>query len=70
MQEAILKHYVDEVWGVYDSDKDGFLDITEIKPFFNDLYVRVGEDKTYSEEEIQDFFAKSDTSKDGKVCKD
>lgn len=67
--DPVLLQYVDEIWNLYDSNRDGFLCIDELSSFFNDFFVRIGDGRTYSQEEILVIFKQADSNKDGRIDK-
>lgn len=38
LDDGILRMFIDEVFDVFDSDKNGYLDVDELHTFFNQLY--------------------------------
>lgn len=50
MQEAVLSHYVDEIWNLFDVNNDGYLSESEMYLMFNDLFARIGDSRKYSQE--------------------
>ena len=39
LDDNILRMFIDEVFQVYDSDKNGYLDVNELHTFLNQLYM-------------------------------
>jgi Ca2+-binding EF-hand superfamily protein len=49
MDDNILKMYIDEVFTVYDNDKNGTLEIRELHIFFNELYRSLNEPRRFTQ---------------------
>lgn len=69
MDDLTLQQYIDEVWRVYDGDKNGTLDINELHWFLNDLCARVGDSRRYSANEVTSIFKEADVNKDSRIDK-
>lgn len=62
-----MNQYNDEIWRVYDSSKTGNISVNQTTYFFNDLFNRVGEKRTFTEEEIKGFFNQANIKYEGNV---
>ena len=41
LDDGVLRMFIDEVFDVYDSDRNGYLDVNELHTFFNQLYIQL-----------------------------
>lgn len=69
MDDASLKKYIDEVWGVYDKSNNGKLEPAELHWFFNDLFARLHDPRRYTAPEILLLFKQADVNHDGHIDK-
>ena len=69
MDDAIIKMYIDEVFQVYDFDRNGTLDLREVHNFFNELYASLNESRRFSEQDMRMLFSTIDIQQDGKITK-
>lgn len=69
MDDAIIKMYIDEVFQVYDFDRNGTLDLREVHNFFNELYASLNESRRFSEQDMRMLFTTIDIQQDGKITK-
>ncbi len=67
MNDQVLIKYIQEVFGYYDRDRTGFLDINEIANFYNDLFARVNDPRRLTQQQAYDTFRAIDTNFDGRI---
>lgn len=63
-----LEEAVDQVFGTYDKNKNGKLEVKEIKNFLNDCYAKVGK-KCSGFSEVTDLINTYDYNKNGVIDK-
>jgi len=69
MDDSILMMYIDEVFQIYDHDRNGTLDVREIHHFFNQLYTSLNESRRFNEQEILILFKSIDKANDNRITK-
>ena len=69
MDDSILMMYIDEVFSVYDLDRNGTLDAKEIHHFFNQLYASLNEKRRFTEQDILMLFRAIDKGNDNRIAK-
>ena len=67
-QEAIAG-VIDQIWEIYDTDKNGVLDKEESKKFVQDYLGNVGSGDEFSEEAFNEVFVSFDKDKSGTIEK-
>ena len=67
--EQQLKQAVDAVFQVYDKDNSGTLDKAEVGNLINDALKHMGQNRTVSPAEVEQFVNAVDVNKDGKIEK-
>jgi Ca2+-binding EF-hand superfamily protein len=64
-----LRAAVDKVFDVYDADKSGTLEVSEVTKLINDALTHMKHNRQVSEQEVKAFISAVDTSGDGKIQK-
>lgn len=67
MQDISLDELIDEVWKVYDTDGNGYLDKKESKLLFTDIYAAQGQ--KLDPKELNHIMQLIDANEDGKMDK-
>ena len=67
--QKTIEQFVDELWGKYDNDNDGYLTMEETKPFFENL-VMVRSDLGLTYNLQQQWFNSIDVDGDGVITRD
>ena len=49
LDDSILRMYIDEVFEVFDYDRNGTLEFKEVHNFFNQLYASLNEPRRFTE---------------------
>ena len=60
---------IDEIFGKYDHDKNGLLDMKELTECLQDVFNRLGVNAKANEEDVWNFFKDYDANGDGKITR-
>lgn len=69
MDDNILRMYIDEVFGMYDQDRSGYLDKRELVGFFNQLFASFNDPRRVDQNSINMLLNSCDMNHDGQVNK-
>ena len=69
MNDEILKMYVDEIFLVYDKDRSGFLDASELAGFFNDIFAMFNDPRRMNQAQAEATLRGIDQNYDGRADK-
>lgn len=64
-----LRNAVDAVFDAYDKDKSQSLEASEVTNLINDALKHMGQNRSVSSQEVQQFINAVDKNSDGKVAK-
>lgn len=69
IDDSKLRLYVDEIFMIYDRDRNGTLDPTELANFFNEVFKKMNQTEYVSEREVESAIKNIDVNFDGKADK-
>lgn len=69
LDDNILRMYIDEVFSVFDYDRNGTLEFKEVHNFFNQLYESLNDPRRFSEVEMRQLFTLIDLEQNGRISK-
>ena len=69
--DRIVNKQVEEIWGKFDDDGNGILDVEEARKFFKHYLDEMGEDgSALTDEQFKDTFEQFDDDKSGTIDKE
>lgn len=55
LDDGVLRMFIDEVFDVFDSDKNGYLDVDELHTFFNQLFAQLNEPRRFTQQQTREY---------------
>lgn len=69
IDDAKLRLYVDQIFVIYDRDRNGTLDPAELTNFFNEVFKKMNQSEYVSEQDVQKAIKNIDVNFDGRADK-
>ena len=69
-EEAAIDAVINDMWQIYDEDKNGYLDFEEVKRFVKDALATMCRSTCYSEQIFVKLFRKFDVDGNNQIDKD
>lgn len=69
LDDGVLRMFIDEVFDVFDSDKNGYLDVDELHTFFNQLFMQLNEPRRFTQHQTREFMKTFDLQQNGIITK-
>jgi Ca2+-binding EF-hand superfamily protein len=69
MDDTALRMFIDDVFDQYDYDKSGFLDVSELHTFLNQLFIQLNDPRRFTEQETKQIAASIDFQRNGTISK-